>query len=216
MADCATSIVSAPPGGSRAHVRCLVGPVLTPPPLRRSNRSAVFACALWPGGLSRVTLGFAGCCSFHASSEPLTAQRTRNPIARAASSCNEYAGSCSDLKSSPATSRLRVQTHVRARAPARAKTPCKSYGPGRDRTCDLGIKSPAKRGAASCGRLKGAANTPVVDCEKLQRIEPAGGQRLRAPYAHPSPTEATPVQSRYGRIAAILSCGAGRPERELD
>src|SRR5712691_11973016 len=56
-------------------------------------------------------------------------------------------------------------------------------GPGRDRTCDLGIKSPARQHAAGCSELKDAANRADDRCSKQQRAAPNGDKRLRALYA---------------------------------
>ena len=85
------------------------------------------------------------------STSTLRRKRTQNPIARAAASCNEYAGSCSDLKSSPATSRLRVQTHVRAGRPAMVKIPANRMGRAGIEPATLGLKvqpDEAQRAAA--------------------------------------------------------------------
>jgi len=43
-----------------------------------------------------------------------------------------------------------------------------SNGPGRDRTCDLGIKSPARHAATSCEKSKHAANRANRDCKELK------------------------------------------------
>jgi hypothetical protein len=55
-----------------------------------------------------------------------------------------------------------------------------AYGPGRDRTCDLGIKSPAEEAAAKCEKLKQPANRTGGRCSELQRTAPSGDKRLRA------------------------------------
>jgi hypothetical protein len=54
-------------------------------------------------------------------------------------------------------------------------------GPGRIRTCDLGIKSPATRAAASCPRLKSAENSLRRGCSKRSQIAPFGDKLVRAP-----------------------------------
>ena len=58
-----------------------------------------------------------------------------------------------------------------------------SDGPGRDRTCDLGVKSPARQHAGGCNELKDAANRADDRCSKQQRAAPNGDKRLRALYA---------------------------------
>jgi hypothetical protein len=54
-------------------------------------------------------------------------------------------------------------------------------GPGRIRTCDLGIKSPATRAAASCPRLKSAESSLRRGCSKRSQIAPFGDKLVRAP-----------------------------------
>jgi hypothetical protein len=52
--------------------------------------------------------------------------------------------------------------------------------PGRDQTCDLGIKSPAEEAAAKCKKLKQPAKRTGARCSELQRTVPCGDKRLRA------------------------------------
>ncbi len=70
-----------------------------------------------------------------------------------------------------------------ATCPNSACKSTKSDGPGRTRTCDLGIKSPARQHAAGCSELKDAANRADDRCSKQQRAAPNGDKRLRALYA---------------------------------
>jgi hypothetical protein len=71
------------------------------------------------------------------------------------------------------------------RLAARFSCPIGFDGPGRDRTCDLGIKSPARQHAAGCSELKDAANRADHRCSKQQRAASNGDKRLRALYARP-------------------------------
>jgi hypothetical protein len=57
------------------------------------------------------------------------------------------------------------------------------YGPGRTRTCDLGIKSPARQAEANCAELKRAANRAVDRCNEPQLIAGCGAKPVRPPYA---------------------------------
>src|SRR6266511_2997017 len=57
------------------------------------------------------------------------------------------------------------------------------HGPGRNRTCDLGIKSPARRAATSGARLKRAATGANRRCNELQRNAPEGEKPVRPRYA---------------------------------
>ena len=51
-----------------------------------------------------------------------------------------------------------------------------SDGPGRDRTCELGIKSPAGTAEASCESAKVTATARVSLCDKQQRIAASGDE----------------------------------------
>jgi len=53
-------------------------------------------------------------------------------------------------------------------------------GPGRDRTCDLGIKSPARMTAASGASLKLPATSRTHHCDGLKRIAACGDVPVRA------------------------------------
>jgi hypothetical protein len=61
--------------------------------------------------------------------------------------------------------------------------PANLDGPGRDRTCDLGIKSPARQAATNCTELKRAANRDNDCCNKLQRNAACGDKPVRTIYA---------------------------------
>jgi hypothetical protein len=52
--------------------------------------------------------------------------------------------------------------------------------PGRDRTCDLGIKSPVERAAARYGKAKRAASGANRYCNELRQSAMGGDQPVRA------------------------------------
>src|SRR6266536_34110 len=54
------------------------------------------------------------------------------------------------------------------------------YAPGRIRTCDPRIRSPARLPATSCAKWKRAANGVTRRCSKLQRNAPCGDKPVRA------------------------------------
>jgi len=56
----------------------------------------------------------------------------------------------------------------------RGKRPCKPNGPGRNRTCDLGIKS-----ATNCAKRKLAAACVLRRCNELKRNAPGGDEPVR-------------------------------------
>lgn len=56
----------------------------------------------------------------------------------------------------------------------------KTDGPGRTRTCDLGIKSPVERAEACSVRLHEAATYAVCGCCELQQVATAGDRPVRA------------------------------------
>jgi hypothetical protein len=68
--------------------------------------------------------------------------------------------------------------------------------PGRDRTCDLGIKSPAGATAASGSQLKMAAAKRFRHCTKLQRIASCGDEPVLQSVLQPLLDEATTPVSR--------------------
>ena len=53
-----------------------------------------------------------------------------------------------------------------------------SYGPGRDRTCDLGIKSLHKTAEAGCSRLKVPATCTEQCCTEVQRTADGGDKAV--------------------------------------
>ena len=53
-----------------------------------------------------------------------------------------------------------------------------SDGPGRDRTCDLGIKTPAGVAASSCDQWKMAAKSTFANCDEQQQIAGCGDQSV--------------------------------------
>jgi hypothetical protein len=72
------------------------------------------------------------------------------------------------------------QTPSPVRMRLRRMRPSRCDGPCRDRTCDLGIKSPSQLSETSCARLKKPANARLVgarNCFVLHLIE-------ASPYAH--------------------------------
>jgi hypothetical protein len=73
------------------------------------------------------------------------------------------------------------RTDTREALLAIERTGREAYGPGRDRTCDLGIKSPARQHEARRGKLKQAANGADYRCKELQQDARCGGEPLRAP-----------------------------------
>ena len=60
------------------------------------------------------------------------------------------------------------------------QNPCISHGPGRDRTCDLGIKSPAKQAATHRRTLKVPANQASRRRNEQRRMTPFGDESVRA------------------------------------
>jgi hypothetical protein len=105
-------------------------------------------------------------------------KRRRNPLARAETSCTwrrDAAGA--------AAKAVRRGTPRRPNRPPNCAKPCKSNGPGRDRTCDLGIKSPAQQAATSCRPLKRAATGANDPCNEPQRIAACGDKPVRTSYA---------------------------------
>jgi hypothetical protein len=58
--------------------------------------------------------------------------------------------------------------------------PCKSDGPGWDRTSDLGIKSPGERAAVGCDKRKDAANSAGGPRNELQPEAVSGDEPVRA------------------------------------
>src|SRR5580765_4496114 len=83
-------------------------------------------------------------------------------------------------------------------------------GPDRDRTCDLGIKSPARLAATSCGELKRAANRAVHRCNELQLIAACGDKPVR-PTVRPRRWKSTHAVStcQVSRERIDLSSGVG-------
>ena len=59
-----------------------------------------------------------------------------------------------------------------------------SNGPGRNRTCDLGNKSPGQLAETNRARVKRAANHAVRRCNELQRNSFCGDKLVRTLYAH--------------------------------
>src|SRR5882672_11061885 len=67
---------------------------------------------------------------------------TRDPMAQTEANCMNWRATEGKRPRSRARGRLRVRTYVRKAHRFSAKSPANRHGPGRDRTCDLGIKSP--------------------------------------------------------------------------
>jgi len=75
-----------------------------------------------------------------------------------------------------------------------------SDGPGRDRTCDLGIKSPAGQAATCCEKLKRAANRAKQRCNELKRTAACGDEPVRASVR----AAAVCSDNGYGGLVSVL------------
>src|SRR5206468_12483269 len=109
----------------------------------------------------------------------------------------------------------------------RDETPASSDGPGRDRTCDLGIKSPAEQAATNCDGWKRAATSRNCVRNELQQDVGDGDRPVRTSVRTLVADAANGVgragafgaarTSRRWRIAALLrrTCQAPPHSREL-
>jgi hypothetical protein len=109
---------------------------------------------------------------------------TRNPIEQAEANGNElrqaagYSRNPAPNRPSRTAARTHTRTHFLA---ARAQNPCKSHGPGRFRTCDLGIKSPAEQAANPLQEIETGCKSPeFMRCNELQQIALCRDKPVRA------------------------------------
>ena len=89
-----------------------------------------------------------------------------------------------------------------------------SYGPGRDRTCDLGIKSLHKTAEAGCSRLKVPATCTEQCCTEVQRTADGGDKavlrfvlhrRRRESRSHGRGSGASQTKKKFTEPVALLS-----------
>ena len=79
------------------------------------------------------------------------------PTRKESKMTRKTAGFCASVVAALAacvTGGMTASAGTSAAAPPARQSHCKSDGPDRDRTCDLGIKSPAQLAATNCGELK--------------------------------------------------------------